>query len=430
MHSTPRPYQPEGEEMLSVSELHQHILILAGSDDAAKRLALQSLRLHDENDWSAIPVEATHSLVEALQGELLEGTKQPFLQKDIATILGNIGPRAKPALPQLIALLHKDISDSVREAAAIALGKIGNAAKAAVGALVELLKNARPTLTAQAVRALGAIGSTDGKVRSALANLWTSCPQLQSSTAQVAIALCKLHVPAPNLLESLTTTLVTCQDVSHRKAAAEALAWCGKNEPDVVPALLTASLSDANEDVRQMAQAGLDQMHLSHEKAIDVCARQFGVSSHAEAALRKCGLLAVAPMIEALGAEEAAIRLQAARILGCLGKDAADAAIALTKALHDKDLDVRLTVAKSLWSITKTPDDVVPALADMLKVKWTADLEDSENRRRYLQTVMEALIRIGPPALASVTALTALTKDNNRHIREAALLTLQKIAPK
>jgi HEAT repeat protein len=416
--------------MLSVSELRQHIATLAGSDDSAKRLALQSLRVHGEKEWAAIPLEATHSLVDALKDQLLRETKQPFIQKDAVTILGNLGPLSKPALPQIIALLHKDYPDTSREGAAIALGKMGKEAKAAVGALAELLENARPALTAQAARALGAIGSADGKARAALANLWTSRPQLQSHTAQVAIALCKLHIPAPDLLQTLTTTLATNQDLGLRKAAAEALAWCGKDEPDVVPALLTASLSDANEEVRQIAQAGLDSMRLSHEKAIDACARQLGVSSYAEAALRKSGPLAAAPLILALDRKEAAIRLQAARILGCLGEEAAEAAPALTKALHDKDLDVRLTVAKSLWSITKTPDDVVPALADMLKVKWTADLEDSETRRRFLQTVMEALTRIGIPAPAAVTALTALTKDKNRHIREAALLAMRKIAPK
>jgi HEAT repeat protein len=120
--------------------------------------------------------------------------------------------------------------------------------------------------------------------------------------------------------------------------------------------------------------------------------------------------------------------VRAARTLGCLGADAADAAPALTKALRHHDPEVRLSAAKSLWNITKAAEDVVPALVDLLEVKWSADREGGETRRRFLQTVMEALSRIGPPAAAAVTPLTALTKDDNRHIRESALLTLQKIA--
>jgi HEAT repeat protein len=196
----------------------------------------------------------------------------------------------------------------------------------------------------------------------------------------------------------------------------------------VVPALLFAILSDPKEEVRQMAQAGLDQMHLSPEKAIQLCCSQLGESSYAEAALRKSGQLAVSALIEALSTKEPATRVKAARTLGCLGEVAAAAAPALTKALHDNDPDVRLAAAKGLWNITKTAD-VVPALVDLLKVKKATDLEAAETRRRFLQTVMEALRRIGPPATAAVPALTAMTKDSNRHIRESALSALQVIAP-
>src|SRR5207244_173984 len=133
--------------------------------------------------------------------------------------------------------------------------------------------------------------------------------------------------------------------------------------------------------------------------------------------------------IEALGTEEPSNRVKAARTLGWLGEVAAAAAPALTKALHDSDPDVRLAAAKGLWNITKTADVVVPAFVDLLKVKKAADLEAAETRRRFLQTVMEALRRIGPPATAAVSALTALTKDGNRHIRESALSALQMIAP-
>ncbi len=415
--------------MLEVSQLRHHVLALADDDDTVKRQALQALRLPDEKEWATLPAEATHSLVEALKAQLLKGTKQPFPQKDLVTILGNLGSLSKSAVPQLIELLQKGVSDLVREAAATALGKIGKEAKSATDQLVDVLANARPALTSQAVRALGNIGHADSKVRSVLVNLWVPTPQLQSGTAQVAIALCKLHVAAPNLLETLARTLVTNQDVTLRKAAAEALAHCGKNDPDVVPALLASSLTDTNEEVRLMAQAALDQMRLSHEKAIDLCAKQLGVSVYAEAALRKSGPSAVAPLIKALGTDDAVIQVQAARTLGCLGEEAAAAAPGLIKVLHDKNLEVRLAAAKSLWNITKTADHVVPALVDLLKVKWTADPDDGETRRRFLQTVMETLSRIGPPATAAVTVLTALAKDPNRHIKESAQLTLQKITP-
>jgi HEAT repeat protein len=178
-----------------------------------------------------------------------------------------------------------------------------------------------------------------------------------------------------------------------------------------------------------MAQAGLDRMRLSHEEAVHVCFEQLGNSIYAEAALRKGGRLAVAPSISALASKDPAIRLKAARILGFLGEVAAEAAPALAAALHDKDLDVRLAVAKGLWNVSKTADRVVPALVNLLELARVAGRMTGEVRRRYLQTVMEALSRIGPSATAAESALTAVAKDRDRNIRESALSALQAIAP-
>jgi HEAT repeat protein len=134
-------------------------------------------------------------------------------------------------------------------------------------------------------------------------------------------------------------------------------------------------------------------------------------------------------LTEALGAEDPSIRLKAARTLGCLGEVAGKAAPALTVALEDDDLEVRLAAVKSLWAITKTADVVVPTLVGLLEGEGAADQEDGETRRRFLQTVMEALSRMGQSAAAAGRALIALTKDSNRHIRESAILTLGKIVP-
>jgi hypothetical protein len=84
---------------------------------------------------------------------------------------------------------------------------------------------------------------------------------------------------------------------------------------------------------------------------------------------------------------------------------------------------------KALWNVTKTADVVVSALVDLLEQARVGGLVTGEDRRRYLQTVMEALGRIGPSATAAVPALTALTKASDRNIRESALMAMQAIAP-
>ena len=131
--------------------------------------------------------------------------------------------------------------------------------------------------------------------------------------------------------------------------------------------------------------------------------------------------------MEALGTEDAITQQKAARTLGSLGEVAAEAVPALTRAVHGRDPNVRLAAAKSMWNITKNAKVVVPVLVDLLAPTGATDT--SETRRQYIQTVIEALWRIGPPAQAAVPALLVKTKDKNRLISESAVKALQKITP-
>ena len=189
------------------------------------------------------------------------------------------------------------------------------------------------------------------------------------------------------------------------------------------------ALNEEDEDLVRLAKAGLDQLKLTQEKAIHLCAKQLKDSLYAEAALRKSGPLAVPALIEALDMEEASAREKAARTLGGMGEAAAAAVPALTKVLADKNLEVRLAAAKSMWQIAKNAELVVPVLADLLKGKWSSAADVAEQRRRFLQSVIESLCRIGPPAKAAVAALNEKAKDENRLIRESAQRALREIAP-
>jgi HEAT repeat protein len=387
--------------MLDLVRLHKHIQALDEGDEAARRQAIQSLKLYEGQEWATAPAKVIHSLVTSLQTQLLSRRKVPSIRQDLATILGNVGRRAEPAIPQLLELLQEEVPDGIREAAATALAKIGQ----------------------------DATGTIQYRLQTALVNLWLSSPQSQKSQVQVALALCKLNIEAKGLVRFLTSTLVAGQDTSRRKCVAAALAWCNKNEVDVVPALLAAALDDKDEEVRQRAAAGLDQLRLSHDKAIHLCTKQLKESSYAETALRKSGQPAVAALIEVLRTAESTTRAKAARILGSFGELAVDAVPALTAALHDEDLDVRLAAAKGLWNVTKNADVVVPVLVDLLKDKWAAAFEVEESRRRFLQSVLESLGRIGPPAKAAVSTLSTIAKHKNRHISESAVYALRQIAP-
>jgi HEAT repeat protein len=445
----------------NVSKLPSHIQALERGDPGSCRETMASLKQYQTHDWDAVTPREMQALVASLQKQLKSDGTQPFLRREITLIVGSIGPRCEAVIPQLRDLLHESVSPAIREAAASALGRMGKKARGAVNDLIGLLSTDRPPLVSEGVRALSNIGCADERVSAALANLWdasgSTVPcrgrpipfQLPGNRCwgwrqvplgamaqaalqlEVALALCKLRIEAAGVLHVLTQTLVKSREVTLRKTAALALGWCGKTDPDVAPALLSAALKEKDEDVRQTAEASLRTLGLSHEKAVQLCARQLGDSAIAEATLKESGSLAVPCLREALEADEPDMREKAVRALGSLGEVAVDAVGDLTSVLRDSNLKVRLATAKSLWNITKKAELVVPPLVALLRQKrLLAGGAPDEARRRFLQTVIEALQRIGPAAEAAVPALTEKTRDENRIVSESARSALREIAPR
>lgn len=416
--------------MIDPDQLRQHLRALDSGDETSRREAIRTLRHHKEEDWADVPAETAKSLVKALQHQFHNGTKQTFLRQEISIILGNLGTRAEPAIPQLMELLSEGVPDGIREEAATALGKIGKKSKPAVAPMLEMLPNCRTTLAVRIILALNDIVGADRKVRSALVDLWQAPDQSQVNQVQIALALCKLKIDARNLVPFLTRTVVANPDANLRRLSAEALGSCSKNDTDVVPALLLCALNDKDEKIRPFATTALTQLKLTNEKAVVVCARQLKASIYAETALKKSGVLAVAPLVEALTDSDPIVREKAARILSSFGEVAVAAGPALTKLLRDKEAEVRLAAAKALWNITKSADVVVPVLVELIEEKGKPTTPDlSEARRQFLQTAIEALWRMGPLAKAAVPALTKKTRDKNRLVSESAVNALKDIAP-
>jgi HEAT repeat protein len=415
--------------MIDRTQLDDDLRTLERGDDPARRQAIHSLKRHPSHAWAAVPLKVIRPLVAALRNRLLDNREHASVRQEVAALLGELGPPAGPAVPELVGLLREGVPDGVREAAATALGKLGEQSSLAVDRLLALVTTNRPGLAAQAVRALGNLGGTDERVRAALVDLWLSPSGSPKNQTEVAIALCRLKIRARGLLSYLVTTLVTGRDGSVRRAAAEALGWCDREDVDVVPALLTAALQDKEEEVRQAAQAGLDRFRLSPDQAILLCSKRLKESAHAETALRRSGPPAVPALIEVLGTGDPATQETAARILGSLGESAAEAVPALTTVLRHQDPDLRLAAAKGLWNITRCAEVVVPVLVGLLEDKKAAAGHPGESRRRFLQAAIESLGRIGPPAEAAIPALAALARDENRLVSASARQALVEISP-
>lgn len=121
---------------------------------------------------------------------------------------------------------------------------------------------------------------------------------------------------------------------------------------------------------------------------------------------------AVEPLMEALGADEVRIRLQAGRALAEVGSAAVPA---LVKALKDGPLVRRRFAAFALAKLGTDASEAAPAL-----MKALSD-ESPEVRRN----AAEALGRIGAPE--SAAALVKALKDEAREVRQCAAEALARL---
>ena len=187
------------------------------------------------------------------------------VRRQAAAALGKIGPAAKAAVPALIKVLKENYeSIEVREQAEAVLGKIGPAAKAAVPALIRVLKD-KYELTEvreQAATALVKIGS---EAAPALIELLKGDDSVVgSNTMSILRAIGSEAVPA--LIKALKDKN---ENVSIRSRAVFVLSLIGPEAEEAVPYLVEA-LNDENEKICAEAVQTLKKINSpAARKALD-----------------------------------------------------------------------------------------------------------------------------------------------------------------
>lgn len=192
--------------------------------------------------------------------------------------LAEMGSEAVIALPELIRIIE-DRSDwrdqfynQVLKGAVTVLGNIGPEARAATPALINLMDNKDYAVRMEVVKALDKIGpGTDSALIEALIQAVRGKPELIALRDSFAKIL-------PSSYEYLAYRGITYgdQDCDVRREAAASLGRFGADAVAAVPALLDATLTDINDNVKRQAaislcriQPGSGAAMIALEKAIN-----------------------------------------------------------------------------------------------------------------------------------------------------------------
>ena len=344
----------------------------------------------------------------------------------------------KAKLPGLIQKLQSG-SDAEKLTAAVALADFGPDAAPATTVLAAALQAKSEDLRLNAAIALGKIGTPAvGPVAKLLASdkasdryyaIWTlgwigtaasqTAPQVIQALAdkdegvrrKAAYTLGRI---APDAKIAIPALIKTFADANSevRQAAADALSKFGPAAvPPLIDALKADSASTRSEAARALGTIGSDARDaIPALKALFLASDKVGNS--AGEALAKIGKPAVPALSEALKHDNAAVRAQAVRLLGKIG---ADAVPTLVDALADKNVDVRLGAAGALTPLRISDKMVVLALAHAV--------HDPDQRVR--QQCLQALRLLGVGAKLAAPKLIAALKDSDGANRLQIIQVLQ-----
>lgn len=369
----------------------------SGQDANARQSALCAL-LQITGGLTAVGSEVSLQEVEELEGHprtsgyppapgagVVAGTvadaladKDSSVRAQAASILGQIGPEAKPQIQRLVPLLQ-DPELEVRVNTAVALWRI-DGQTAGLPVLIAALK--RPLRT-QHTRTFAMKTPAHGQQSRRKDNAWVRTPiDRRVGYAAVLDSVAEMGAAARQAAPVITDLLTHApEDVN--LAAARAL-WRITHDAGVLTATVTRLLHEDD---------GLFQTETL------LLVQEIG---------EKAGPL-VPPLLDLLKSETGNDLVFLVKTIGWIGPDARAAIPLLTDIAKDKDPALRWSALTAIRAIDPSAPVLVPALIEMLNV------------REYRPRAMNALRRLGSRALAAQHALKAL-RDRGDLFAAIALL--------
>ena len=345
-----------------------------------------------------------------------------------AGAIGDIGPEAKQAIPDLVKVLNDPKSD-IRIYAAKALGRIGPEAKQAMPDLIKSMVNRNENIYIYAAEALEKIDSQwreSLEAKQAKLDLIMTLNDWNSQAEKVLEEIDPQWWESPEAKQAIPDLIMTLNDWN--SCAEKALEeidpqWRERPEvkqviPDLVKSLHTVRLEKIDpqwQERPEVKQVILDLVKDMHDS-------NTGVRSGAAIALGRIGTearQAIPVLIKALNDSNSDVRQRAAGALGSIGPEAKQAIPVLIKDLNDSNSDVRQHAAGALGRIGPEAKQAIP---DLIQV-----FSDSRDIITRLYAAY-ALGNIGPEARQAVPVLIEFLNDTD--VREHAVEALEKIDPR
>lgn len=385
-------------------------------------------------------------------------------QFEAARRLAELGPKAAPAVPDLIALLD-DGDNIVRHDCSYALGMIG---PAAVPGLIESLDHPSAEARGLACESLERIGPAAAAAIPRLVELLAGGKETEAyPRAWAALALGKIDSAGEQALPALIAALED-KDSSVWFRTIQAIDAIGRNAADAMPALASSMHQQYWDDNRCLLLGVLVRVMDREDAALAELLTALNADDEPE---RLWALEALASgfdsslewdldeirqrVVSLLHGDNEIIRWGAVRLLGRLGKVAVSTMPELAEALQDPAVTVRITTAQAMIQLDPQSEPAFDALAEALKHKEIeirysslhvlfrfgaaavpavpALIEclgvEGADYSSFRQMAAQTLGKVGTEARAAVPALTKTLTDPDFGVRQQTEFALKKIDP-
>lgn len=313
---------------------------LSDKEKEVRRAAAEVLQ-----KFGADAIPATSALA-----QMLNNDPEAANRRQAALALGEIGQAAANVVPDLIVSMKKEKDTDVRKTVIQMLGQMGPPAKLAVPELLKLLKDKDKEITQAAVASLSLIGP--GAIATFTAALKDPDKDMRRN---VALVLLNMGPKAKEALPALVAGLKDPEEeirklciLSLKEIGAEAKAYVSQ---------VAGALKDENAEVRANAAYTLLQMGPEAKAAIPGLVKNLKdpeqpVRDAASSVLAELAPDAVVPaLIESLKDKDKLGRVTAAETLGRMGPKARNAVQALMNLLGDPMDEVRAAANRALENI-------------------------------------------------------------------------------